>query len=42
MVPGVAAPQDFFKVFMESELGVESDSQKFHLMINFEPLTIKF
>ena len=42
MVPGVAVPQDFHKVFLESEFRVKSDSKKFHLRIGFEPLTIRF
>ena len=29
MIPGVAAPQDFLKVFLEGEFGVKSDSQNF-------------
>ena len=35
MVPGVAAVQDFLKVFLESEMGVKSNSLKFHLRIDF-------
>ena len=31
MALGLAVPQDFLKVFLEGEFGVESDSQKFHL-----------
>ena len=42
MLPGVAASQDFLKVFLESEFRVESDSQKFHLRIDFESLAIQF
>ena len=38
MVPGVAAPQDFLKVFLECEFRVQSDTYKFHLRIAFEPL----
>ena len=36
VIPGVTAPQDFLKVFLESECGVESDSQKFNLRTDFE------
>ena len=42
MVPGVAAPQDVLKVFFESVFRVKSDSQKFHLRIEFEPLAVQF
>ena len=35
VVPGIAVVQDVLKVLLESELGVESNSQKFHLRINF-------
>ena len=42
MLPGVAASQDFLKVFLESEFRVESDSQKLHLGIDFESLAIQF
>ena len=35
MVPGIAAVQDILKVLFESELGVESNSKKFHLRIDF-------
>ena len=37
MVPGVAVPQD---VLFECESGTETDTQKFHLRKDFEPLTI--
>ena len=42
VIPGVAAPRDFLKVFLESELEVESDSYKFYLRIDFELLSIQF
>ena len=42
MIPGKAAPQDFLKVFLESEFGAESDSKKFHFRIDFESLAIQF
>ena len=42
MILGVAAPQDFLKVFLESEFGAENDSYKFHLRTDFEPLSIQF
>ena len=42
MILGVAASQDFLKVFLESEFGAESDSLKFHLRIDFESLTTQF
>ena len=35
VVLGTAAVQDVLEVFFESELGVESNSQKFHLRIYF-------
>ena len=35
MVPGIAAIQDALEVLSESELGVESNSKKFHLRIYF-------
>ena len=40
MIPGVAALQDFLKMFLEGEFGVKSDSWKFRLRIDFESLTI--
>ena len=42
VIHDVAAPKDFLKVFLENEFGVESDSWKFHVRIDFEPLTIQF
>ena len=30
MIPGVAAPQDFLKVFLEGEFGVESNWRSSH------------
>ena len=42
MVPGVTAPQDVLKVFSESEFRVESDSEKFQLRIELEPLAVQF
>ena len=42
MVPDVTAPQDFLKVCFESNFGVESNSLKFHLKIDFESLAIQF
>ena len=42
IVPGVAVPQDFLKVLLECEFRVKSDTQKFHLMMDFEPLAIQF
>ena len=42
MVPGVAAPQDILKVLFKGELGVESDSYKFHLRIDFKPPPYSF
>ena len=35
VIPGVAVPQDFLKVFLEGEYGVGSDSYKFHLRTDF-------
>ena len=42
MVPGIAAVQEVLEALFESELGVESDTQKFHLRIDFQSLAIKF
>ena len=42
MIPGVAASQDFLKVFLESEFGAESDPWKFFLRKDFESLAYSF
>ena len=42
MVSGVAAPQDFLKVLLQCEFRIESNTQKFHLRIDFEPIDIQF
>ena len=35
MAPGIAAVQDVLETLFESELGVKSNSKKFHLRIDF-------
>ena len=42
MVPGIAAAQDILKVFFKSEFGVEGDSWKFNLRIDFKSLAVQF
>ena len=42
LVPGVAASQDILKEFFKSEFGVESDSKKFHMRIDFKSLAVQF
>ena len=42
MVHGVAVSQVFLKVLLECQFRTESDTQKFHLRIDFEPLSIQF
>ena len=42
VVLGIAVVQDVLKVLFESELGVESNSQKFHLRIDFKCLATQF